>query len=261
MLQLYPIKQYILTPTDMFYFQYLNRKFETYPFITPPTSPFFMHHCSILLDRSANILEHPCHRYLPVDIKNEDVKAHIMTCSMVDLNTGYSMIDLQCHEELEEGTTEMGDGECNITRIGTGHYLVMVKNPCCFLARLLNKNGCFLMAAVPRTDTLIEWSLVGPSSTALNNLLKDMKENGYTYLKQSSNNLSAASTLTQRQEECFNLAMDLGYYDVPKRIGLDELCKVLDCSKSTLNVTLRSAEKRIFDFYRMFCVSNRFYKN
>ncbi len=220
-----------------------------------------MHCCKIFLDRSQNIEEHPCHSFLPVSIDAEGVDVRILTCSMIDQETGYSMIDIKdATGRCPEGHFEKGGGECTVTKIGTNSYIAMVTNPCCLLARLINEAGCFLMAAVPKTDTLIEWTLVGPSSSALHKLLSRMRESGYTYQLISSSSVSKESTLTPRQEECFNLAMDLGYYDVPKRIGLEELCKLAGCSKSTMNVILRSAEKKVFDFYRMFCVSNRYYK-
>ena len=62
--------------------------------------------------------------------------------------------------------------------------------------------------------------------------------------------MSIKATLTPKQEAYFETAMDLGYYDIPKRITLDELCAILGCSKSTLNVSLRTAESNIFHFYR-----------
>lgn len=227
------------------------------------THPFpSMHCCKILLDRSKNFEEHPCHSFLPMEFGADGTNIRILTCSMIDSTTGYSMIDIRDDSDsLEEGHHPSENGDCNITRLGTNHYLAMVTNRRCFLSKLINESGCFLVSAEPDTDTLIRWTLIGPNSTVLHNLLSRMRESGYCYQMVSSSSVSMSSTLTSRQEECFNLAMDLGYYDVPKRIGLDELCKISGCSKSTLNVTLRSAEKRIFEFYRMFCVSNRFYKN
>lgn len=87
-----------------------------------------------------------------------------------------------------------------------------------------------------------------------------MRAHGYSFEILSSQVASPDVTLTPKQEAFFEAAMDLGYYDVPKRIGLDELSKILGCSKSNLNVILRTAERNIFDFYRMFCRSERFVK-
>ena len=39
----------------------------------------------------------------------------------------------------------------------------------------------------------------------------------------------------------------LGYYDVPKRIGLVQLAEKLDLAYSTLDVHLRKAERRLLN--------------
>jgi predicted DNA binding protein len=41
------------------------------------------------------------------------------------------------------------------------------------------------------------------------------------------------------------MAFELGYFDIPSRITLDELASRVGCSKSTLNIILRRAERKI----------------
>lgn len=220
-----------------------------------------MHCCKILLDRTRNIEEHPCHSLLPIRFDDEGISVRILTCSMLDCSTGYSMIRISgCTDELKEGRTSSDFGECTITRLGNSQYMAMVINRRCLLSGLINRAGCFLSSAVPKTDTLIEWTIIGPDSTRIHELFADMKANGYSFELISSSALSINATLTPKQEHYFNTAMDLGYYDVPKRINLDDLSRILGCSKSTLNVALRTAESNIFHFYRNVCLSDRFYK-
>ncbi len=220
-----------------------------------------MHCCKILLDRTLNVEEHPCHGVLPFQFDSEGMSVKILTCSMLDHGTGYSMIKIIDEKGVvEEGHYEKDGSECTITRISKSHYMAMVTNRRCKLSRLINKSGCFLQSAIPRTDTTIEWIIIGPNSNKIHELFADMRANGYVFETVSSEVLAVTSTLTPKQEQYFNTAMDLGYYDIPKRIGLDELCKVLGCSKSTLNVSLRTAEKNIFEFYRNICESNRFFR-
>ena len=52
-----------------------------------------------------------------------------------------------------------------------------------------------------------------------------------------------------KQDMYFTAAWEAGYYDIPKRISLDELAENLGCCKSTLNVTLRAAERNVFELY------------
>lgn len=220
-----------------------------------------MHCCKILLDRTKNIEEHPCHSLLPIMFDDDDVDVRILTCSMLDQTTGYSMIRISGGADgIEEGRTVSDFGECTVTKLGNSQYMAMVINRRCLLSGLINRAGCFLSSAVPRTDTLIEWTIIGPDSARIHDLFTDMRNNGYSFELISSSALSTSATLTPKQERYFNTAMDLGYYDVPKRINLDDLSRILGCSKSTLNVALRTAESNIFHFYRNVCLSNRFYR-
>lgn len=207
-----------------------------------------MHLCKILLDRSGNIEEHPCHSILPVDIEKSHVQ--ILTCSMLEQGAGYSMVRVIGEENgIEEGKYESETGFCNVTRVSKGHYMVIVVNRKCLLSSLINQSGCFLSSAVPKTDTLIEWSIVGPDKRTVYELFSKMREKGYVFKIQYSSSMAVSTTLTAKQELYFKTAMDMGYYDIPKRITLDKLAKVLKCSKSTLNVVLRTAENNIFNLY------------
>lgn len=210
-----------------------------------------MHSVKILLDRSKTVDEHPCHSLLPVRITDEGLKVEIQACSMLDAGSGYSMIMIHDPSDaLEPGGYRSECGEASIARMSKGHYMAFVTNHRCLLSSLINSSGCFLSSAVPVTDDLIEWRIIGPDSTRVHSLLARMRECGYSFHLLSSTTLAPDTVLTPRQSECFNMAMDLGYYDVPKRIGLDELSAIMGCSKSTLNVTLRTAERNIFSFFR-----------
>ena len=218
-----------------------------------------MHSCRILLDRSNNSEEHPCHSLIPIDLESEGLDVRILTCSMLEHGAGYSMINIfDGSGKLEEGKYDSEGGSCSITRMSKDRYMAMVVNKRCLLSGLINSSGCFLSSAIPRTDTLIEWTIIGPDSCAIHELFEKMRRNGYSFEVLSSGSMSISATLTPKQESYFNTAMDLGYYDIPKRITLDELSKVLGCSKSTLNVALRTAENSIFRFYRDLCRSHRF---
>ena len=58
---------------------------------------------------------------------------------------------------------------------------------------------------------------------------------------------SLLSRLTEKQRRVFITAHNLGYYDIPKKIGLVQLAERLDIAYSTLDVQLRRAEKRLLN--------------
>jgi len=56
---------------------------------------------------------------------------------------------------------------------------------------------------------------------------------------------SPLSRLTEKQRRALIAAYTLGYYDVPKKIGLVQLAERLDLAYSTLEAHLRKAERRL----------------
>jgi len=58
---------------------------------------------------------------------------------------------------------------------------------------------------------------------------------------------SLISRLTEKQRKALITAYALGYYDIPKKIGLVQLAERLDLSRSTVNMQLRRAERRLLN--------------
>ena len=55
--------------------------------------------------------------------------------------------------------------------------------------------------------------------------------------------------ITSRQEDLVRIAFDLGYFEFPKRINLEELSAKLGISIGTLSEILRRGEKHILSKY------------
>jgi predicted DNA binding protein len=75
-----------------------------------------------------------------------------------------------------------------------------------------------------------------------------MKELGYGVERLKSSDYSEEEILTKRQEEIIRYAFEHGYYEVPKKITLEELGSAFDISKSTASVIIRDAEKKLITF-------------
>ncbi len=55
--------------------------------------------------------------------------------------------------------------------------------------------------------------------------------------------------LTQKQKRVYELAVESGYYEYPKKITLDKLAKISNLSYSTFQQHLKYAEKKINNFF------------
>ena len=87
--------------------------------------------------------------------------------------------------------------------------------------------------------------MFAPNNRYITNLIETMREHGYGVTRLSSREYDEENVLTKRQEEIIRYAFDNGYYEVPKKINLDDIAEKFDISKSTASVIIRDAEKKL----------------
>ena len=197
---------------------------------------------------------HPCHSVLPVKFDDDGLKVEIIQCSMVSQTTGCSMIRItdgkgSHRSQLQQNYYSNSHGECSIMKAGTNQYLATVMNNECELAHIVAESGIFLTSAKPLTDDLIEWTVMATNSTYIRNFINRAKNAGYHIVRRVTMDPHTEMRLTARQEEVMSYALENGYYEIPKRITIEDLCRRFDCSKSTLSVIMRSAEKKVLELY------------
>ncbi|KZN24702.1 hypothetical protein A4G99_10190 [Haladaptatus sp. R4] len=59
----------------------------------------------------------------------------------------------------------------------------------------------------------------------------------------------SSGLLTERQAEIVDLAVEEGYYEMPRRCSITRLAELLDVSKSTVSGVLHRAESRLVHEY------------
>ena len=109
-----------------------------------------------------------------------------------------------------------------------------------------NRSGMYPMLPFAVRDGKVRVTLVGDDEQVkefLENKAFDYKVVSLTDAKFSLN--SPISCLTGKQQEAISLAFRLGYFDTPRKIGVDELAAKLGLASSTLAVHLRRAERHL----------------
>ena len=211
-----------------------------------------------LIDRRVNGVSrdgHPCHAVLPVRFDAEGIDVEIIQCSVVGPNTGCSLIKINDNSNRYETllknnrNAENYLGEYSLIKVGKGQYLATVMNNNCALARILSESGVFLTSARPVTDDIIEWSVLAPNAAYVKNFIKRVTDLGYSINRKYMSDPEAEMKLTPRQEEIISFALKNGYYEIPKKITIDDICSEFGLSKSTLSVIMRAAEKKIIERY------------
>jgi HTH DNA binding domain len=60
-------------------------------------------------------------------------------------------------------------------------------------------------------------------------------------------NRTLLGDLTRQQLRVLNLAHTLGYYEIPRKQGTEDLARILDMDTATVGEHIRRAEKHVFD--------------
>lgn len=111
--------------------------------------------------------------------------------------------------------------------------------------RFPGASECYLDSEMRDLDGGIQWNVIAPSKSALNRLIASLESAGANVTVDKITVLRTAKELTAEQERILHMALDLGYYDIPKKIGLDGLAKRLGISKATLDIVLRRAQRKV----------------
>ena len=125
----------------------------------------------------------------------------------------------------------------------------MVTTRGCPVCSTLAGLSCSLLSASTRDDQKMEWNILISGEDTLKKITDRLSSAGVTYEITQVSNLSRKNDLTARQEEIAKIALELGYFEFPKRIGIEELSKRLGITAGTLSEILRRAEKNILSKY------------
>ena len=111
-----------------------------------------------------------------------------------------------------------------------------------------SNSGYFVGPAITVGDCRLSYKLF-MSGDAIPTFLQALHDKGVVYEISEIAKLSAQQKITSKQERVLKSALELGYFDYPKRVSTEELSKRLGIAPSTLNEILRRAERRIIKVY------------
>ena len=146
-------------------------------------------------------------------------------------------VQLLEHEEGKEKEKESGIYTFFIKALRTGPDLTAVRG--------------YVSLPYEIRDGKVKVTLLG-SAKQVRNFIKPLEDAGVRYRVVSFTDAqfsphSPLNRLTEKQRRALITAYTLGYYDVPKKIGLVQLAERLDRAHSTLDVQLRRAERRLLN--------------
>ncbi|MFX0047254.1 MAG: helix-turn-helix domain-containing protein [Candidatus Hermodarchaeota archaeon] len=116
-----------------------------------------------------------------------------------------------------------------------------------YLLYAIIKNGILIEFPVRLSEGLAIWKLVA-TRKRINDLLLQFEEQGVNFsllrILNSDYSIDDDTKLNLEESQVIRKAIKLGFFDIPRRISLEELANELGKSKSALSVRLRKIIKK-----------------
>ena len=188
-------------------------------------------------------------------IDHFDVNIKVRKSKVVKDGNVRDLVEVVVHEgeDVEDIMERIRDNpnisKVDVTSLERGRFLAAFTTDNCTVCRTLAGADCFLSSSRTTDEGKMEWSLLVTERKSLQQLIKDLEEDGVEPRLQKLTELSSKEALTARQEEITRMAFNMGYFDFPRRIGLKELAMRFDISTSTLSEILRKGQRHIMMTY------------
>jgi len=153
-------------------------------------------------------------------------------------------------EELIEAISSSKDIKgVDLVRLDPHRVIGMITTENCPVCSTLSGLNCSVLSASTVEGGKMEWKLLISGEDTLKKITERLESKGVSCTIQSLTHLTAKDDLTARQEQIVRIALELGYFEFPKKIRLEELSHRLGISPGTLSEILRRAEKNILSKY------------
>jgi predicted DNA binding protein len=137
----------------------------------------------------------------------------------------------------------------NVTIVDDSHVTAIVNARECAVCKSILKWDLFLTEAYSTGSGDIIMKLLVPDEATVSGFLQRLEEDGVKFELLRKRALSKRGDITARQEFVVKTALELGFFDYPKKVNLEGLSKRLNVSYVTLSEILRRAEKNIISSY------------
>lgn len=180
-----------------------------------------------------------------------DLSVKVLKCIPMNGSGGMSLLQIDSPDDMTG--TQLSERiraleprcDVSLTSAGPGRFVGTAQTSTCVVCKLLAEHGCFLDSATSKSDGILQWNVIAPNGNALGELVDKIKALGCSVELRRVSKLSTASELTRTQERVLQLAYQLGYFEIPRKINLEKLAKRLEISKATLDVVIRRAQRKI----------------
>ena len=186
---------------------------------------------------------------------NFDVPVRILDCIPFGDKGARSFVELECDDpEMQQAISraiekhpDVCKWESSITEEGRMRGIALLTK--CRACKAIVSSDCYLRSAKTKGGGLVEWQVIAARESALVQVIAELKQSGCSIKLLSKKNLDDTNFVTKRQEMAILNALEKGYYDYPRRVGLQDLAKSFGVTASTMGEILQRGERNIIREY------------
>jgi predicted DNA binding protein len=187
-------------------------------------------------------LEFP-HSVSLIDMSNDD-KGKVV--NLVELKSG--SVDTDRIKDMISGFK--GFDSIRMSEKIEGKIIIVAGFEHCDICSAIMDSGCFLKYASVDGNR-IKWKFLSPSKENARNLTSILEEKSISFVLNRLVPVEDSESLSSRQEEALKIALEGGYFDFPKRMGVREMAQEMNISSASVSEVLRRAMKNlVIDYFK-----------
>jgi predicted DNA binding protein len=192
------------------------------------------------------------HSWIEIAANRYSATVEILDSKALPNDSVEHLFDVQVRPDLTDDLLAALRRDVDLVKIETvksksGHVYGSATSLRCTVCMDVARSKCFL-ASVEITSEGARWTVIG-NNDSFRELLAALERDKIPFEVKMKRNLGDTELLTGRQEQLLAIAFERGYFDFPKKVGLEELAALADVKTSTLAEILRRGQKKILGEY------------
>jgi len=171
-----------------------------------------------------------------MDVKGSDKASAVQ--NFVDISTS----NMSADKLIKTLGSSQGIMNIDLVRLDPHRVMGTITTEYCPVCSTLSGLNCSLLSANTRGDGKMEWKLLLSGDDTIKKVTDRLIAQKVKFEILQVTRLNSRKDLTTRQEQIVKMALELGYFEFPKKIRLEELSERLGISPGTLSEILRRAE-------------------
>ena len=193
------------------------------------------------------------HSWIKLASTAYSAKVEILNSKMLPGGIVEHLFELQVEPSLVEALLKTIKSDKDVIdvdfmRSKGGHVYGAVSSKRCTVCKQIAQSKCFLASLVIGNRGEPQWTVLG-GERSFDDLIRGLDRESIPHELRLMKELKESALLTSRQEEILLIALESGYFDFPKKVGLKELASKTGVRESSLAEIIRRGQRKVLHDY------------